>query len=59
MNKKRGIPFELTAEESLLYGYGKEITQEVLEDMFKKYSSIDQTEEMEEDYDLEDLQLIK
>lgn len=59
MNKKRGISAELTEEESLLYGYGKDITQEVLEEMYKKYTATDQEEEMDDDYDLEDLQLLK
>jgi len=59
MNKKRGIPSELSPEENLLYGYGKDITQERLAEIHTKYTAIDQAEEMDDNYDLEDLQLIK
>ena len=59
MNQKRGISFELTKEEDLLYGYGAIITIELLEEICKKYAATQQTEPMEDDYDLEDLQLIK
>jgi hypothetical protein len=58
MNKKRGIPAELSPEENLLYSYGKDITQERLAEMYTKYTAKN-LEEMDEEYDLEGLQLIK
>lgn len=59
MNQKRGILQELTNEENLLYGYGMDIKIEVLENICKKYNETQDPEPIEDDYDLEDLQLIK
>jgi len=33
INQKRGVPFELSAEESLLYEYRQDVTLKVLEDI--------------------------
>jgi hypothetical protein len=33
INQKRGVPFELSEEESLLYGYTQNVTLKVLEDI--------------------------
>ncbi len=37
MNQKRNIPFELSAEETLLYTYAQNITRALLEEMYSKY----------------------
>jgi len=37
MNQKRNIPFELSAEETLLYTYSQKITRATLENMYAKY----------------------
>jgi len=43
MNKKRNIPYELSEEEKLLYGYTQGITLKQLEEMKEKYNNM-QTE---------------
>eukprot|EP00826_Nyctotherus_ovalis_P018455 TRINITY_DN1552_c0_g1_i17.p1 TRINITY_DN1552_c0_g1~~TRINITY_DN1552_c0_g1_i17.p1 ORF type:complete len:341 (-),score=108.51 TRINITY_DN1552_c0_g1_i17:46-1068(-) len=37
INQKRGVPFELSPEESLLYGYTQSVTLKVLENIKEKY----------------------
>jgi len=43
MNKRRGISFTLSPEENLLYGYGSNITLEILEVMSKKFVATHKT----------------
>lgn len=39
INQKRNVPFPLSPEEELLYGYSQDVTLKVLEVMRDKYES--------------------